>query len=82
MLLSRSAAVVSRASCGRLTICVVATAAAAACCCLLSQIVEIITDSLSLAETPISKKIARLFAVSDILYNSQQVSVKNASAYR
>jgi len=41
-----------------------------------------VVDSLSLPETPISKKIARLFAVSDILYNSQQTSVRNASAYR
>lgn len=47
-----------------------------------AQVVEILTDSLSLPETPISKKIARLFAVSDILYNSGQTGVRNASAYR
>eukprot|EP00468_Gymnochlora_sp_CCMP2014_P009633 CAMPEP_0167759516 /NCGR_PEP_ID=MMETSP0110_2-20121227/11070_1 /TAXON_ID=629695 /ORGANISM="Gymnochlora sp., Strain CCMP2014" /LENGTH=695 /DNA_ID=CAMNT_0007645917 /DNA_START=44 /DNA_END=2131 /DNA_ORIENTATION=- len=45
------------------------------------EIVEIITESLSLDETPIPKKVARLFLVSDILYNST-APVRNASAYR
>lgn len=45
------------------------------------EIVEIITESLSLDETPIPKKVARLFLVSDILYNST-APVPNASAYR
>jgi len=46
------------------------------------QVVDIIVESLSLKETPIPKKIARLFAVSDILYNSSSAGVRNASAYR
>merc|ERR1712130_613200 len=45
------------------------------------EITEIITDSLCILETPINKKIARLFLVSDILYNSS-APVRNASAYR
>ena len=45
------------------------------------EVVEILTESLSLDETPIPKKLARLFAVSDILYNSS-APVRNASAYR
>jgi len=45
------------------------------------EIVEIITESLSLDETPIPKKVARLCLVSDILYNST-APVRNASAYR
>eukprot|EP00471_Norrisiella_sphaerica_P004924 CAMPEP_0184483122 /NCGR_PEP_ID=MMETSP0113_2-20130426/4736_1 /TAXON_ID=91329 /ORGANISM="Norrisiella sphaerica, Strain BC52" /LENGTH=692 /DNA_ID=CAMNT_0026863309 /DNA_START=147 /DNA_END=2225 /DNA_ORIENTATION=+ len=45
------------------------------------EIVEIITEALSLDETPIPKKVARLYLVSDILYNST-APVRNASAYR
>ncbi len=46
-----------------------------------AEVVEVVADSLSILETPIPKKIARLFAVSDILYNSSQ-PVRNASMYR
>jgi U2-associated protein SR140 len=45
------------------------------------DVVEILTESLCIKETPIPKKLARLFAISDILYNSS-APVKNASAYR
>jgi len=45
------------------------------------EIVEIITDAMSIIDTPVAKKIARLFLISDILYNSS-APVKNASAYR
>ncbi|XP_078437700.1 protein RRC1-like isoform X2 [Wolffia australiana] len=46
-----------------------------------SEIVEILTESLTLKETPIPTKVARLMLVSDILHNSS-APVKNASAYR
>lgn len=45
------------------------------------QIVEILTESLTLKETPIPTKVARLMLVSDILHNSS-APVRNASAYR
>jgi U2-associated protein SR140 len=45
------------------------------------EIVECIIESLSIEHTPISKKIARLFLVSDILQNCH-VKVVNASFYR
>jgi U2-associated protein SR140 len=45
------------------------------------QIVQIIVESLSLAETPLPVKIARLYLVSDILYNSSSRAA-NASNYR
>lgn len=45
------------------------------------QIVEVLTESLTLKETPIPTKVARLMLVSDVLHNSS-ASVKNASAYR
>lgn len=45
------------------------------------EITETITESLTLAETPVPKKIARLFLLSDILHNSS-ASVPNASSYR
>ncbi|PPR90870.1 hypothetical protein GOBAR_AA29814 [Gossypium barbadense] len=44
-------------------------------------IVEVLTESLTLKETPIPTKVARLMLVSDILHNSS-APVKNASAYR
>lgn len=47
----------------------------------LTQIVQILADSLTLAETPIPKKISRLFVLSDILHNSN-APVRNASSYR
>ena len=45
------------------------------------QVVEVLTESLTLKETPIPTKVARLMLVSDILHNSS-APVKNASAYR
>jgi U2-associated protein SR140 len=43
--------------------------------------VEVLTESLTLKETPIPSKVARLMLVSDVLHNSS-APVKNASAYR
>lgn len=40
-----------------------------------------LTESLTLKETPIPSKVARLMLVSDVLHNSS-APVKNASAYR
>jgi len=45
------------------------------------EIVECIAESLSILQTPLPKKIARLFLVSDILYNSS-AKVPNASFFR
>uniref|UniRef100_A0A5B7A524 Putative U2 snRNP-associated SURP motif-containing protein isoform X1 n=1 Tax=Davidia involucrata TaxID=16924 RepID=A0A5B7A524_DAVIN len=45
------------------------------------EIVEVLTESLTLKETSIPTKVARLMLVSDILHNSS-APVKNASAYR
>jgi len=46
------------------------------------EITEIITESLTLPNTGAHKKLARLFLLSDILYNSKISSVKNSSIYR
>lgn len=45
------------------------------------EIVECITESLSILQTPLPKKIARLYLVSDILHNSS-AKVPNASFFR
>lgn len=45
------------------------------------EVVECIAESLSLAETPLHKKVARLYLISDILHNCC-VKVANASYYR
>eukprot|EP00249_Psilotum_nudum_P024568 c29224_g1_i6 orf=624-3824(-) len=45
------------------------------------EIVEVLAESLTLKETPVPNKVARLMLVSDILHNSSS-PVKNASAYR
>ncbi|XP_075110644.1 protein RRC1 isoform X1 [Nicotiana tabacum] len=45
------------------------------------EVVEVLTESLTLKETPIPTKVARLMLVSDILHNSS-APIKNASAYR
>ncbi|XP_052782841.1 U2 snRNP-associated SURP motif-containing protein-like isoform X2 [Mya arenaria] len=45
------------------------------------EVVECISEALSILQTPIPKKIARLFLVSDILFNSS-AKVPNASFYR
>ena len=43
--------------------------------------VEILSDSLTLSETPMTTKVARLMLASDVLYNST-APVRNASRYR
>eukprot|EP00033_Pygsuia_biforma_P000975 GCRY01001117.1.p1 GENE.GCRY01001117.1~~GCRY01001117.1.p1 ORF type:complete len:682 (+),score=169.84 GCRY01001117.1:272-2317(+) len=45
------------------------------------DIAEIVMEALTLTETPLAKKLARLYALSDILYNTSAM-VKNSSAYR
>jgi len=45
------------------------------------EIVECISEALSIIQTPLPKKIARLYLVSDILYNSS-AKVPNASFFR
>nr|CAB3267411.1 U2 snRNP-associated SURP motif-containing protein-like [Phallusia mammillata] len=45
------------------------------------EIVECISESLSILETPLTKKIARLYLISDILHNSS-AKVANASFFR
>ena len=45
------------------------------------EVVECIAESLSIIKTPMAKKIARLFLISDILYNSS-AKVPNASFFR
>eukprot|EP00054_Salpingoeca_dolichothecata_P019867 m.124267 g.124267 ORF g.124267 m.124267 type:complete len:685 (+) comp23414_c0_seq2:178-2232(+) len=45
------------------------------------EIVDVITESLCILETPILRKLARLFLVSDLLHNSG-ARVRNASYYR
>ncbi|XP_056656187.1 U2 snRNP-associated SURP motif-containing protein-like [Monodelphis domestica] len=45
------------------------------------EIVDCITESLSILKTPLPKKIARLYLVSDVLYNSS-AKAANASYYR
>lgn len=45
------------------------------------EVVEVLTESLTLKETLIPAKVARLMLVSDVLHNSS-APVKNASAYR
>ncbi|KAH9295687.1 hypothetical protein KI387_039275 [Taxus chinensis] len=45
------------------------------------EVVEVLTESLTLKETALPTKVARLMLVSDILHNSS-APVKNASAYR
>ena len=44
------------------------------------QIVECVGESLCIAETPVAAKVARLFLVSDILYNC--AAVPNAALFR
>ncbi|KAJ6669343.1 hypothetical protein lerEdw1_008152 [Lerista edwardsae] len=45
------------------------------------EIVDCVAESLSILKTPLPKKIARLYLVSDVLYNSS-AKVANASYYR
>ncbi|KAK9797001.1 hypothetical protein WJX73_002827 [Symbiochloris irregularis] len=46
-----------------------------------TEVVEIMTDALTLSETPIAAKVARLLLVSDLLHNTA-ARVRNASTYR
>lgn len=46
-----------------------------------TQVVDILSESLSLAETAVPLKIARLFLLSDLLHNAT-APVRNASRYR
>jgi len=48
---------------------------------LAAQVVEILSDSLTLSETPMTTKVARLMLASDVLHNST-APVRNASRYR
>jgi hypothetical protein len=48
---------------------------------LMYQVVEVLSDALTLPETPVPTKVARLMLVSDILHNST-APVRNASRYR
>ncbi|XP_042444153.1 putative multidrug resistance protein [Zingiber officinale] len=45
-----------------------------------AEVVEVLTESVTLKETPVPTKVARLMLVSDILHNSS-APIKNASAY-
>ena len=45
------------------------------------QVAETLADALTLAETPVPTKVARLMLVSDVLHNST-APVRNASRYR
>lgn len=46
------------------------------------EIVDCITESLSILQTPLTKKIARLYLISDILHNCSVKGVPNVSYYR
>lgn len=46
-----------------------------------ADVAEILVDALSLPETPVPLKIARLFLLSDVLYNTS-AAVRNVSRYR
>lgn len=50
-------------------------------CSAVAQIVSIIVQSLLLPETPIPRKLARLYLVSDVLHNSS-AAIHNAWRYR
>ncbi len=46
------------------------------------EIVECISEALSIQETPLAKKVARLYLISDILHNCSIKGVPNVSYYR
>ena len=46
------------------------------------EIVDCITESLSILQTPLTKKVARLYLISDILHNCSVKGVPNVSFYR
>lgn len=43
---------------------------------------DCISEALSIAETPMAKKVARLYLISDILHNCSVKGVHNVSYYR
>ena len=47
-----------------------------------SEIVDCIAESLSILQTPLTKKVARLYLISDILHNCSVKGVPNVSFYR
>jgi len=49
-----------------------------------ADVVEIISESLTLPETPVIQKLARLYVVNDILYNigADAMNIRNSSSYR
>ena len=46
------------------------------------EIVDCIAESLSILQTPLTKKVARLYLISDILHNCSVKGVPNVSYYR
>ena len=46
------------------------------------EIVTCLSEALSLKETPMAKKVARLYLISDILHNCSVKGVPNVSYYR
>eukprot|EP00096_Caligus_rogercresseyi_P001021 TRINITY_DN1160_c0_g2_i2.p1 TRINITY_DN1160_c0_g2~~TRINITY_DN1160_c0_g2_i2.p1 ORF type:complete len:614 (+),score=187.37 TRINITY_DN1160_c0_g2_i2:180-2021(+) len=46
------------------------------------EIVDVITESLSIQETPLGRKIARLYLISDILHNCSLMGISNVSYFR
>ena len=46
------------------------------------EVVECISESLGILQTPLTKKIARLYLISDILHNCSVKGVPNVSYYR
>ena len=47
-----------------------------------SEVVDCIAESLSILQTPLTKKVARLYLISDILHNCSVKGVPNVSFYR
>jgi U2-associated protein SR140 len=45
-------------------------------------VIDILVDSLTLSTTPANSKLARLYILSDILYNSSNCDIRNISLYR
>ena len=49
---------------------------------LAQDVVDTLVESLTISQTPLPLKVARMYLVSDILYNSGSAQVKNATMYR
>lgn len=47
-----------------------------------NDVAQTIAESLTIATTPLVTKLARLYVVSDILFNSSNVKIANASFFR